>query len=182
ARRGRSTRGQPRPGRCARAGAGRDRRAHRSRHERRRATGDRAAPSDVRLGPGGGLHPGPGTRPRRAVPRRRRRGRGRHLHIWWDPQVATQIARAAGRIASYQVCDWATPLPADVLLSRHYPGEGVIDFEVLTRAVRAAGYDGDIEVEIFNADVWRAPYADVARRTSESFDEGVAPHLGRQGA
>ena len=67
-----------------------------------------------------------------------------------------QIARAGreGRIATYQVCDWKTPLAADVLLSRHYPGDGVIDFASLTRAVEATGYDGDIEVEIFNADIW----------------------------
>ena len=55
------------------------------------------------------------------------------FHVWWDPAVLPQIARAgaSGRIASYQVCDWATPLAADVLLSRHYPGDGVIDFESL---------------------------------------------------
>ncbi|MPV49726.1 MULTISPECIES: sugar phosphate isomerase/epimerase [unclassified Pseudactinotalea] len=99
------------------------------------------------------------------------------FHLWWDPDIAAQIARAAGRISSYQVCDWATPLPADVLLARHYPGDGVIDFEFLTRAVRAAGYAGDVEVELFNADIWNAPFADVARRTAESFDRVVAPHL-----
>jgi sugar phosphate isomerase/epimerase len=101
------------------------------------------------------------------------------FHIWWDPQVLEQIARAGreGRIASYQVCDWKTPLPADVLLSRHYPGEGVIDFRSLTRAVTDAGYAGDIEVELFNADIWAAPYAEVAARTVSTFTESVAPHL-----
>ena len=99
------------------------------------------------------------------------------FHVWWDPQLPQQIARAAGRIASYQVCDWATPLPADVLLARHYPGDGVIDFASITAAVEAAGYVGDIEVEIFNQDVWNSPYADVAVRTRESFARAVAPHL-----
>jgi sugar phosphate isomerase/epimerase len=101
------------------------------------------------------------------------------FHIWWDPQVMEQIARAGreGRIASYQVCDWKTPLPADVLLSRHYPGEGVIDFRSLTRAVTDAGYAGDIEVELFNADIWAAPYAEVAARTVSAFTDSVAPHL-----
>ncbi|WP_298868327.1 sugar phosphate isomerase/epimerase [uncultured Microbacterium sp.] len=101
------------------------------------------------------------------------------FHIWWDPQVLEQIARAGreGRIASYQVCDWQTPLPADVLLARHYPGEGVIDFASLTQAVKDAGYTGDVEVELFNADIWAAPYADVAARTVSSFAESVAPHL-----
>jgi len=102
------------------------------------------------------------------------------FHIWWDPQVLDQIARAGreGRIATYQVCDWKTPLPADVLLSRHYPGDGVIDFASLTQAVVATGYERDIEVEIFNADIWAEDPAEVVRRTAESFGRVVSPHLG----
>jgi len=102
------------------------------------------------------------------------------FHIWWDPQVLDQIARAGreGRIATYQVCDWKTPLPADVLLSRHYPGDGVIDFASLTRAVVATGYDRDIEVEIFNADIWAEDPAEVVRRTAESFGAAISPYLG----
>ncbi|WP_084106071.1 sugar phosphate isomerase/epimerase [Demequina sp. NBRC 110056] len=101
------------------------------------------------------------------------------FHVFWDPQVLEQIARAGreGRIATYQVCDFATPLPADVLLGRRYMGEGVIDFASLTQAVEATGYDGDVEVEIFNQDVWSAPYDEVARRTAETFSSAVAPHL-----
>ncbi|WP_067250075.1 sugar phosphate isomerase/epimerase family protein [Microbacterium resistens] len=101
------------------------------------------------------------------------------FHIWWDPQVLDQIARAGreGRIATYQVCDWRTPLPADVLLSRHYPGDGIIDFATLTRAVVDTGYDRDIEVEIFNADIWATEPAEVVRRTAEAFARVVSPHL-----
>ncbi|WP_424449005.1 sugar phosphate isomerase/epimerase family protein [Microbacterium arborescens] len=101
------------------------------------------------------------------------------FHIFWDPDVLPAIERAGreGRIATYQVCDWKTPLPADVLLSRHYPGDGVIDFASLTRAVEATGYDRDIEVEIFNADIWAADPADVVGRTAEAFGEAVTPHL-----
>ena len=100
-------------------------------------------------------------------------------HVWWDPQVEAEIARAGelGRIASYQVCDWLTPLPADVLLGRGVPGEGHIDFARLTRAVVDAGYTGDIECEIFNADVWARPYDDVASQVAEAFATEVAPHL-----
>ncbi len=50
------------------------------------------------------------------------------FHVWWEPGVEHQIARAAGRITSYQVCDWITPLPADALLSRGMVGDGHIDF------------------------------------------------------
>ncbi|NNC13881.1 sugar phosphate isomerase/epimerase [Planctomonas sp. JC2975] len=100
-------------------------------------------------------------------------------HVWWDPDVFEQIERAGrlGRIASYQVCDWLTPLPADVLLGRGVPGDGHIDFGGLTRAVEDAGYTGDIECEIFNADVWSRPYAEVACEVSAAFTRVVAPEL-----
>ncbi|GAB2706547.1 sugar phosphate isomerase/epimerase [Microbacterium marinum] len=103
------------------------------------------------------------------------------FHIFWDPDVYDSIERAGreGRIASYQVCDWKTPLPADVLLGRHYPGEGVIDLARLTRAVADTGYDGDVEVEIFNADVWASDPAEAVARTAATFAASVSPHLGR---
>jgi sugar phosphate isomerase/epimerase len=101
------------------------------------------------------------------------------FHIWWDPDVLTQIERAGreGRIATYQVCDWKTPLAADVLLSRHYPGDGVIDFASLTAAVESTGYSRDIEVEIFNEDVWATDPLEAVRRTAETFGEAVSLHL-----
>jgi sugar phosphate isomerase/epimerase len=99
------------------------------------------------------------------------------FHVWWDPQVLDQIARAQQHIASYQVCDWATPLPADVLLARHYPGDGVIDFGPITRAVLQAGYVGDIEVEIFNQKIWDDQPDAVVRRTIEAFTATVTPDL-----
>ena len=78
------------------------------------------------------------------------------FHVWWDPQLEAQIARAGDRIASFQVCDWITPLPADTLLSRGMMGDGHIDFQHHYDLVTRAGYRGDIEVEIFNADIWAA--------------------------
>jgi sugar phosphate isomerase/epimerase len=78
-------------------------------------------------------------------------------HVWWDARLFDDVARAAGRIVSYQVCDWVLPLPVDMLLGRGHVGDGVIDFPPISAAVAAAGYDGYIEVEIFNADVWDAP-------------------------
>ncbi|MGL3151595.1 sugar phosphate isomerase/epimerase family protein [Microbacterium sp. A82] len=101
------------------------------------------------------------------------------FHIWWDPQVLEQIARAGreGRIATYQVCDWKTPLPADVLLGRHYTGDGVIDFEPMTRAVIATGYDRDIEVEIFNEEIWATDPLEAVRRTASTFGVAVSPFL-----
>ncbi|MDT3316500.1 sugar phosphate isomerase/epimerase family protein [Microbacterium sp. KSW4-11] len=101
------------------------------------------------------------------------------FHIFWDPDVLDSIARAGreGRIATYQVCDWKTPLPADVLLGRHYPGDGVIDLAGLTRAVVDTGYAGDVEVEIFNADVWATEPLEAVRRTAAGFAASVSPSL-----
>jgi sugar phosphate isomerase/epimerase len=78
------------------------------------------------------------------------------FHLWWDPDVRAQIHRATGRIASVQLADWAVPLPADTLLARAMLGDGVIDLRGFVDATTAAGFGGDIEVEIFNADVWAA--------------------------
>lgn len=98
------------------------------------------------------------------------------FHVWWDPQLEAQITRAAGRIASFQVCDWITPLPADTLLSRGMMGDGHIDFRHHLELVTAAGYDGDIEVEIFNADVWAAdPDEVVATMKQRYLDVVVGP-------
>ena len=78
-------------------------------------------------------------------------------HVWWDPQVYPQIARAAGRIYVFQVCDFLVPIPPDALLGRGHVGDGVVDVPALARAVAATGYDGFIEVEIFNQPVWDTP-------------------------
>jgi sugar phosphate isomerase/epimerase len=98
------------------------------------------------------------------------------FHVWWDPEVSAQIARAgkAGRIASFQLCDFLVPLPADVLLGRGMMGDGVIDFPPLYRAVAAAGYTGDIEVEIFNADIWAADPDSVVSAMKTRYAEIIA--------
>lgn len=95
------------------------------------------------------------------------------FHVWWDPDVERQIARAAGRIASFQVCDWITPLPPDALLSRGMMGDGHIDFHRLRRLVDDAGYTGDIEVEIFNAEVWATDPTEVVQTMSRRYLDHV---------
>ncbi|MEK6311202.1 MAG: sugar phosphate isomerase/epimerase family protein [Curtobacterium sp.] len=93
------------------------------------------------------------------------------FHVWWDPALEASVARAgaAGRIASFQVCDWTTPIAADPLLSRGVMGEGHVDFGPVTAAVTAAGWTGDVEVEIFNQDVWDAPAPEVVDRVVRAF-------------
>jgi sugar phosphate isomerase/epimerase len=95
-------------------------------------------------------------------------------HVWWDPDLDAQLARAGDRIASFQVCDWLLPLPADMLLGRGHLGDGYIDFRRVAGAVTAAGYTGYVEVEIFNAEIWAAPGDETVRTVRDRFAE----HLG----
>ena len=101
------------------------------------------------------------------------------FHVWWDPQLRDQIARAGreGRIASYQVCDWVVPIAADPLLSRGIPGDGCIDFSTLTQWVIASGYRGDIECEVFRQEVWDAEPAMVAVRAADAYERLVAGEM-----
>ena len=101
------------------------------------------------------------------------------FHLWWDPEVLTQLARAGReqRIAGFQVSDFLVPLPADVLLGRAMMGDGVIDFGPLCRAVTKAGYTGDVEVEIFNADIWAADPDDVLALMKARYQALIAPAL-----
>jgi sugar phosphate isomerase/epimerase len=95
------------------------------------------------------------------------------FHVWWDPQLEAQVARAGQRIASFQVCDWITPLPADSLLSRGMMGDGHIDFRHHLDLVTGAGYTGDIEVEIFNADLWAADPDEVVTLLKQRYADVV---------
>ena len=76
-------------------------------------------------------------------------------HVWWDPALMAQIARAgaAGRILAHHICDWLVPT-RDLLLDRGMMGDGVIDLKSIRAAMEAAGYHGPQEVEIFSAENW----------------------------
>jgi sugar phosphate isomerase/epimerase len=93
-------------------------------------------------------------------------------HIWWDPQVYVEIARAGKRIFAFHVSDWMVPTNS-LLMSRGMMGEGVIEIRRLRHAVEEAGYKGPIEVEIFNEEVWRTPPKDVIQKVRKSYLETV---------
>jgi sugar phosphate isomerase/epimerase len=94
------------------------------------------------------------------------------FHIWWDPRIEELIAQAAGRIFGFHVSDWLVPLP-DVLLGRGLMGDGVIDNRRLRLLVEKAGYDGPIEVEIFNRALWDADPDTVLAQVIERFEKFV---------
>ncbi|MFD7071574.1 sugar phosphate isomerase/epimerase family protein [Streptomyces sp. NPDC059913] len=94
-------------------------------------------------------------------------------HIWWDDQALAQIARAGagGHIHSFQLADWITPLPAGVLLGRGQIGDGSVDFRAFRSAVEATGFDGPIEVEIFNEALWARDGAEVLAEVAARYAE-----------
>lgn len=102
------------------------------------------------------------------------------FHVWWDPDLRARVAEAGaqGRISSYQICDWLVPMAADPLMSRGMMGDGVIDFASITEMVTAAGYFGDVEVEIFNDDVWTSDPRDVVETMKRRYRKLVLPSLG----
>jgi sugar phosphate isomerase/epimerase len=84
-------------------------------------------------------------------------------HVWWDPEVEAQIARAGRekRILGYHICDWLVPT-RDLLTDRGMMGDGVIDLAGLRAMIEATGYAGFHEVEIFSAlDWWTRPLDEV---------------------
>jgi sugar phosphate isomerase/epimerase len=92
-------------------------------------------------------------------------------HIWWDDNAPAQIARAGagGRIHTFQLADWTTPLPEGVLNGRGQIGDGAIDMREWQRYVEAAGYAGAIEVELFNDALWARDGREVLAETAERF-------------
>jgi sugar phosphate isomerase/epimerase len=76
-------------------------------------------------------------------------------HVWWDPDLQTQILRAGerNRLYAYHICDWLVPT-RDLLNDRGMMGDGVIDLPRIRTWMEAAGYRGMHEVEIFSAQNW----------------------------
>src|SRR4051812_6936315 len=76
-------------------------------------------------------------------------------HVWWDPDLYEQIARAGAgnRILAHHICDWLVPT-RDLLLDRGMMGDGVIDLGGIRAAIENAGFNGPQEVEIFSAENW----------------------------
>ena len=94
-------------------------------------------------------------------------------HVWWDPAVSAEIARAGPRIFGFHISDWIVPLP-DVLMGRGMMGDGIIDLRRLQQSATAAGYAGPIEVEIFNRAINAMPGDEVLVLMKERYRTHVA--------
>src|SRR6516225_3268146 len=74
-------------------------------------------------------------------------------HVWWDPDLERELARAGKNILAYHVNDSLLPT-TDLLLDRGMMGDGVIDLRAIRAMVEAASYRGHCEVEILSANNW----------------------------
>jgi sugar phosphate isomerase/epimerase len=75
-------------------------------------------------------------------------------HVFWDARVSAEIARAGETIAGFHLSDWRTPEAGDVTAQRAMIGDGCIELAALAANVAAAGYTGDVEIEILNETAW----------------------------
>ncbi|MFI5020314.1 MAG: sugar phosphate isomerase/epimerase family protein [Alphaproteobacteria bacterium] len=92
-------------------------------------------------------------------------------HVWWDPNLAAEIARAGKgrRILAFHICDWLVPT-TDLMLDRGMMGDGVIDIPRIRALVEAAGYGGFCEVEIFSKNNWwKRPPEEVLATAAERY-------------
>ncbi|MFE3017460.1 sugar phosphate isomerase/epimerase family protein [Streptomyces sp. NPDC059256] len=96
-------------------------------------------------------------------------------HVWWDESAPRAVADAGeqGRIHSFQLADWITPLPAGVLTGRGQLGDGSIELRRWRERIEEAGYRGPVEVELFNEALWARDGAEVVAETLHRFQEHV---------
>jgi sugar phosphate isomerase/epimerase len=82
-------------------------------------------------------------------------------HVWWDPEILEQIARAGERrIHAFHVSDWLVPT-RDLFADRGMMGDGVIDIPRLRAAVEGVGRELPCEVEVISETWWSRPMDEV---------------------
>lgn len=93
-------------------------------------------------------------------------------HLWWDPTLESEIARAGEHILAFHVCDWRTPT-RDLVNDRGLMGEGCIPIRQIRQWIEQTGFSGYSEVEIFSEDYWAIDQRAYLQRIKEAFREHV---------
>ena len=83
-------------------------------------------------------------------------------HIWWDPNLNRDIARAgeADRIFGFHVCDWLVPTK-DVLNDRGMMGDGVIDIPSIRPGQEGALSRPYRSRDLYGRNWWKRPIAEI---------------------
>lgn len=74
-------------------------------------------------------------------------------HLWWDPELESEIRRAGPKVFAFHISDWRTPT-RDLLNDRALMGTGCINIREIQEWVEEAGFQGYHEVEIFSDEYW----------------------------
>jgi sugar phosphate isomerase/epimerase len=95
-------------------------------------------------------------------------------HLWWDPDLASEIARCGriGKLFAFHVCDWRTPTE-DLLLDRGLMGEGCIPIRQIRSWVEGAGFEGFNEVEIFSTRYWASDQSAFLKKIVDAYKRSV---------
>jgi sugar phosphate isomerase/epimerase len=86
------------------------------------------------------------------------------VHVWDTAGLEDDVRRYASRVAGLHVADKLAPgAPGRVL-----PGEGITHPERLVGMLRAAGFDGYLDIEIFSTpeQFWGLPVGEAAQRAA----------------
>ena len=92
-------------------------------------------------------------------------------HVFWDPNLESELAAADGLIAAHHVCDWLVPT-TDLLAGRGLMGDGIIDLPHLRSLVENAGYNGPVEVEVINPALAEVPPGELLADIKARFARG----------
>lgn len=93
---------------------------------------------------------------------------------WWDSEFDMEITKSAGRVAGFQINDFKLPLPLPELMNgRLFPGDGVIDLQGMYDSICRSGYEGAVEIEIFNDDIWALDLKEIISRCVTSFEKSI---------
>lgn len=93
-------------------------------------------------------------------------------HLWWDPSLESEIARAGDSILAFHVSDWRTPT-RDLLNDRGLMGEGCIPIRQIRGWIEQTGFSGYHEVEIFSETYWAMDQRSFLGRIREAYCEHV---------
>lgn len=98
-------------------------------------------------------------------------------HLWDSPGLLEEVRRHASRIVAVHVADWREPTRG--WCDRVLPGDGAVDLPPILDALRAAGWDGCYDLEVFSDNgafgnaypdsLWDVEAGELSRRGAEAF-------------
>lgn len=98
-------------------------------------------------------------------------------HLWDSPGLLEEVRRHASRIVAVHVADWREPTRG--WCDRVLPGDGAIDLPSILDALRAAGWAGCYDLEVFSDNgafgnaypdsLWDVEAGELSRRGAEAF-------------